>query len=560
MTMPQTISLAALTVALVGLVAAPVLAKDRDADVAAELKALRASLEADHAEMTRMRSQIVALQARDLAITVAAKPVPASPSLDAFQQIVVQAAQEANSPQSPHYFTRQQAPEIGGAPMRSDRATPFDTTAVTYSRSKGIQLGALSVKPGGYIEGSAVWRAKNQTSDLTGMSYTALPYPNSPNAHQGEVRFSGRSTRLNILIAAKPDDVSKISAFVESDFLGSGTSSNNLATNSYAMRLRYAWIGYERSDLGLHLFAGQTASLENSYAIGQLPLNESGLLVIDQSNIPGFSGVRLPTLRLVKDLPHRLSFGIALEGPATTYAGTIPSNVIVTNPGTGTYNSTSNTYSTEHFPDVVAKLAADTRFGHFEVTGIARFLHAQAAVGSVSEGQNVTAGGIHLGARIPIVRDALELRIEGLKGTGVSHYDFAGFPDATVSQDGRLQAIPFGSASVGLAWKPDRRDDLYAYAGYAKVGHTRDGYGVYTVPQSSTAGCMVVNSPVCAATTQSDWAITAGGWHRLFQGPAGVVSIGLNGFLYGMNAFRNGEVRPHATNQRAEFSFRYAPF
>jgi hypothetical protein len=316
------------------------------------------------------------------------------------------------------------------------------------------------------------------------------------------------------------------------------------------------------------MFFGQLFSLENSYKVGMLPNNESGLLVEDQSNAPGYSTVRHPAVRIVKDLGPIFSAGVALENPQTSFTGaSAVSTTTITN--SATLNATT-TSSLEKYPDIVAKIAADTSFGHYEVSGMGRFLQSYTNGASSSSSHTRPAGGIHLGTNITVIPGKLEFRGEGLAGYGVAHYDSAGFTDAFVNTAGTVQPIPFISTILGLIYHPIPTNDLYTYFGYAQVDHTSSqngtpGFGSFAGGTLAAAtGCMHTNSGVCTATVHRDWDATIGDWQRFYQGPAGTMFAGAMFAFYRDDAFKSqvgtANATPHAINQKIEFDIRYSPF
>ncbi len=109
---------------------------------------------------------------------------------------------------------------------------------------------------GGFLEGAAIDRSRNLTADI-GSPWNTIPFPNSPNYHLSEFRFTARQTRLSLLAQGRVDADTALAGYVESDFLGAPTDANGVESNSYSPRLRHAYATLDRSDLGLHILGGQ---------------------------------------------------------------------------------------------------------------------------------------------------------------------------------------------------------------------------------------------------------------------------------------------------------------
>src|SRR5438128_2617141 len=66
---------------------------------------------------------------------------------------------------------------------------------------KGLQIGAVTITPGGFLEAAGLYRDKNMTSDVD-TNFNNIPFGNSSNSHVDENRFSARQSRLSLLATA----------------------------------------------------------------------------------------------------------------------------------------------------------------------------------------------------------------------------------------------------------------------------------------------------------------------------------------------------------------------
>jgi len=102
-----------------------------------------------------------------------------------------------------------------------------------------IHYKGITITPGGFLAAETVWRQHAEGADInTGLN--SIPYSGSSQAHMAEFYGSGRQSRISMLAQGKLENMN-LTGYVETDFLGVGTTSNNNESNSYVMRQRQAW-------------------------------------------------------------------------------------------------------------------------------------------------------------------------------------------------------------------------------------------------------------------------------------------------------------------------------
>ena len=463
-------------------------------------------------------------------------------------------------------------------------ATPDDPV-------KTIQLGGVQITLGGFVDLTGIVRSRNLTAG-PGTPFNSIPFNNNPNAHTGEFRASAQATRLNFLVEGKPTTTLNLAAFVEADFLGAATTANSNQSNSYTPRLRHAYIQADESDYGLHVLAGQTWSLATGFTTGMTPRKEAILMTADHNYAPGFVYTRAPQLRIVKDFGQKYWLGLSLETPQALYGfspttasgarlpgvdnSTVGATVTYNNPGTTFLNSGTN-YSIDVAPDIIAKAAADTRFGHYEVYGLGRWFKTRTAfVGGTAQDQIAFGGGVGGSLYVPVWPKYIELSGDVLGGYGTGRYGAAQLPDVSFKGNGEPAPLPSISANIGLIGHPAKSVDLYTYFGTEQVGRstytsgsTKAGYGSATV---NVAGCeietgTVATAPTCNAQTRSLWNISAGGWWRFAHGSYGTLLAGLQysytkrtAFHGAANASGSLGATPKTDENVGFFTLRYLPF
>ena len=439
-----------------------------------------------------------------------------------------------------------------------------------------INFKGMTLKPGGFVAGETVDRQRATSSDV-GTPFASIPFSGQTAARMSEFNASGRQSRLSLLAEGKlPSGTMR--GYYEMDFLSAGTTSNNNQSNSYTMRQRQAWAQYEMNS-GWTLTAGQMWSLATEYRKGLTNNTEATPLTIDSNYNVGFTWERQYGFRVVKKLGRSLWLGGAVEEAQTlNIGGHNLSTILYQQAGTsgGGYNSTSN-YSFNYAPDLIAKLAYENKFGHYEIFGIGRFFrdrvfpNGQAPSGTTQSTTTSAAGafttktaggGVGANARVSLFDKRVDFGAHFLGGNGLGRYSTSTLPDATAHPDGSLELLVGGSALGSVEWHSTPRLDLYAYYGgeYAKRASYFTGYyvttpgstygqpilGGYGAPNNDVSGCNTEVLPVtsnganvpgtatnCLADNRNIQEGTTGYWFRLYKGTRGTLQQGIQ-YSYGV--------------------------
>src|SRR6202012_3893462 len=116
----------------------------------------------------------------------------------------------------------------------------------------------LTITPVAFFAVEGVWRQHSVNSDIN-TPFNSIPLPSANEGHVSELNFSGRQSRLGGLFEGNAGPY-KLSGYFETDFLGTGTSSNNNQSNSYVLRQRQIW-GKAETKGGFAVTGGQMWSL-----------------------------------------------------------------------------------------------------------------------------------------------------------------------------------------------------------------------------------------------------------------------------------------------------------
>jgi hypothetical protein len=454
-------------------------------------------------------------------------------------------------------------------------ASRVDTTQQATKKLENpdmIHFKGVDLKPGGFVAVETVDRQRAIGGDVN-TQFNGIPFSGQSAARLSEFNASARQSRFSLLAEGKRSTAT-LRGYGEADFLSAGTTSNNNQSNSYTLRLRQAWLQAQLQN-GWTLTGGQMWSLATEYRHGLANNSEAVPLTIDAQYNVGFTWERQYGFRVVKQFDKKFWIGGAVEEAETLNIGghNLPTLLYqqAGNAG-GLYNSTAN-YSFNYAPDLVAKAAYETDWGHFELFGVGRFFRARvfpngppppgapqppttSALGAFTT--KTAGGGVGANAEVSLFAKKLDIGAHTLIGDGMGRYSSSTLPDTTAHPDGSLELLTGGSALGSATWHATPRLDLYAYYGgeYAKrawyatpfinttPGPTQGqpilaGYGA---PTNIVSGCygevLPVSSPNgggnvpgsasnCNADTRNIQEGTVGYWFRIYRGTHGTLQQGI---------------------------------
>ncbi|CUW46449.1 hypothetical protein [Novacetimonas hansenii] len=444
--------------------------------------------------------------------------------------------------------------------------------------SKVFHAGAVSIILGGFFDAAALEENRHVASGIFN-SWANIPFRNSSNFHTDNFNGDARYTRFSLMARAPLGTHVTVAGFVESDFGASAETTNPYESNSYVPRLRQAYLTLDDAKTNWHFLIGQAWTMLTPDRVGIIPRQESLPETIESSILAGQTWTRQWQVRLVKDfLEHWLWAGLSIENPATIYDTTgfsaYSDNGEYALPGSGNYakvgsngvglTGSSTNYSNEIAPDIIAKIAGDPSWGHYEMEGIVHFPHDRSVIGG--EGQNHTAiawggGGSMI---LPVIPHTLEIRLAGLAGKGIGRYGSVLLPDATLKANGAPDLLSSAQATAGVIAHPNRLVDVYGYFGMQRSGRgyfDSDGtaYG-YGNPLSDNSGCWTEGSSACTASIKSVEEFTIGAWYRFIKGKYGTVQAGTQLAYSRVHTWGGIGGAPTTSMSEIFFDFRYLPF
>ncbi len=477
-------------------------------------------------------------QAQESAADAQAAAQKAQAAADAGQQAVTQNTAAVSTLQGA--VTDMKDANVSLATTISDETSKIkkDIGSPDALHYKGITLSPA----GSFIAAETVNRTAATGGGLN-TPFTGIPLQNADAAKMSEFQGSGRQSRLAIKATGKLDHMT-LTGYYEMDWLGTGITSNNNQSNSYVLRQRQLWADAALNN-GWDFSGGQGWSLAAETTQGLKRGSEILPATIDPQYEAGFVWTRQYSFRVSKAFDNKIFAGFSVENAETLNpAGSnLPTNLLIGSAGAGggLYNPTAN-YSFNLAPDLVAKMAFEPGWGHWELFGIGRFFRDRIyPTGGTPYNDTKAGGGIGGGFRAPLAKNKVTIGLKGLWGQGVGRYGSSTIADITLRPDGTISPLHGFSGLSTVELNPTSRLNIYLnYGGdyigrdYTGTGSSAVGYGIPGIDMSgcntepTAGGSFSPSAPAhCGANTKDVQEGTLGYWFNIYSGPKGRLRQGL---------------------------------
>jgi len=282
--------------------------------VSKQLQDMKDAISAQQQQIMQLQQQV---QNRDQAITALQGQVSQAQAAAQAAQAAADAAKQGEQSENPEI----RALQHDVADMKVVDANTVNELQETQKRVAGLEsplaihYKGITITPGGFLAAETVWRQRAEGADIN-TNLNGIFYPGASQAHLSEFYGSGRQSRVSMLAQGKLDHMT-MTGYVEADFLGSGTTSNNNESNSYLLRQRQVW-GQAALSNGWSFTGGQMWSLVTETKVGEDNRTEATPLTIDPQYTVGFSWARQYAFRAVKNFNNKMWFGFSVENSQET--------------------------------------------------------------------------------------------------------------------------------------------------------------------------------------------------------------------------------------------------
>ena len=605
--------------------------KSTKPSVESQIEALRTDLSAQKTQIDTLQQQLSASQQQLTQAQAAAQSAmqQAQDAMSTQQAAIQQNTQSVNTLQSA--VTDLTA---NNASMASTLQADQAATKKMIQHPDSIGYKGITLSPtGSFIAFETVNRTKATASDIA-TPFSAIPFSASDAGQLSEFFATARQSRLALTAEGKLNSVT-LRGYYETDFLGTGVTSNNNQSNSYVLRERQLW-GQASFKNGFTVTGGQMWSLVTENKTGVDPKSEAIVQNIDVNYNTGFVFARQPALRVAYKASPMFSGAFSIEQAQTLAPGcsastggfcainylagatgtgsglyngagapgvvSVGGSTTITTAPTDAFNAPVTTYSYNLAPDMMAKLAADSKYAHAEIFGVARVfrnriypnespqtgkaLLTTVPAGSGAYNNATVGGGVGGNVRLKLLSDKLEIDAKGLFGDGISRYGATQLADLTLKPNGQFSLLHGYSALLSVEANPTPRLSINFYYGGDYVGrdYYTDGTGTGTAGYGSrllaTSGCGTELAPgttvggaastgtvngfsptavgSCAVNTKDVQEGAAVVWYDLYRGPMGRIREGVHYEYIERNTWSGlGGLAPKAIDNVILTSFRY---
>jgi hypothetical protein len=565
-----------------------------DSAIAAEIEELRQALQAQQEQLTLLKEELAKRdrqidEARDAAAAANSRAAEAATKATEAANTTAEVKSNEATLNTKVADLKASNEELKTTVATTAAAANVDGQGGSNGSDEGpatIRYKGVSITPGGFLAAETVYRTRATDSDIA-TPFTATPFQAANIAHVSENNFTGRQSRLSMLVQGKVGSA-VVGGYYEGDFLGAGTTSNNRQTNSYVFRQRQAF-AQAAFDNGWIITGGQMWSLATETKKGMFNRQEDLPMMIDPNYVVGFTWARQYGFRVVKNFGDKFALGMSVEGPQATIGGrgfstvttindaAAPATIVTSGAttattgnfflngpgaGAGLYNAFDATgYTVNKAPDLIFKAAADPGFGHYELFGIVSFFRdriypcgvvgtnandtAPPATPTVLTGDctsatptvvssfgatnaSTTGGGLGASALWSLFNKKVDFGVKAFAGDGVARYGGAQLADATARPDGTLALIRTAHGLGRLEFHPTPKIDIYGYYGleYAwRAGYS--GYDSVTITKTTAIPANGTNPAIPATTTTKITTNGIGGYGNFEANNSGCATEGV---------------------------------
>ena len=434
-----------------------------DANLAAEVKALREALSQTQKQLAAQQQDIETLRAQ-------LKAGPAS------------AATNEPPPPGGEKTTHDSASSSlqatdGYAGTNIELQSPAQGTQHKV-KSEEAPLGSFKVGEavmtlGGFVDLENVFRTTN-TQDNIATAFGTIPFNNSAQGRVTEFRSTAQFSRLSWMVkeSLRGND---ITGYIEGDFSGNDAANVYQSVNGHTNRLRLYFADIKHGKW--EILGGQTWSwlTPNRNGIGPMPVDLAITYNEDQNIGVGLPYTRAAEFRVAYHANEHLALGVGIEDPNQYVGNYVALPTGFTNLGAQIDNNT-NAGAANLMPDILSKITYDKQFSgrkfHAEVTGLFTGAHASTMPVRSTSFKTHTAlgGGGQIAANYELVPHKLVVLANAFWSDGGAHYLVATGPELVVrpnpaGTDVNLSMVHAGAGSAGLEWRASSKEAFAVYYG-----------------------------------------------------------------------------------------------
>lgn len=392
--------------------------------------------------------------------------------------------------------------------------TTSSTTSMVQETEKpkesplSFRIGGMDFTPGGFVDFQNIFRTVN-TGNVIGTNFGAIPFSNTAAGHLTEYRASGQYSRWNLKIGGKYG-ANNITGYVEGDFNGNDAANVFATTNPHTLRMRLFFVDVKRGIW--EITAGQAWSLITPNRVGTSPMpSDLATTYSTDANIHvGVPYSRDGQFRVTLRPSDHFSWAVAIDNPQQYTNGEVTVPTTFNTVLTPQLDGAATTGVPNLFPDVMTKMAWDTKMGdhafHVEGGGLITSVKVTAIPGGATTfNSHSNFGTAGMGGLNFDLAKNFRVMAYGLYGSGIARY-FNGlgpqYVVAPISTGPGTFTIDTSMVHAGSAYT-----GIEATMGKTQIGAYYGGYyfgrnsfndltaAATTTPISCAPGLVAINRP-----------------------------------------------------------------
>jgi len=369
-----------------------------------------------------------------------------------------------------------------------------------------FKIGAADFTPGGFMDFTSVFRSTNLGSGI-GTSFGSVPFNTTlPAARLTEERFSPQNSRLSLKVDAPVSESTRVTGYVEGDFLGFQPPNVFQSSNSDSFRMRLYWANVRHGNWEVLAGEAWTFMTPNRVGLSPMPADIFYSQDMDTNYQLGLTWARQTAFRVIYHPSSNWAVGVSIENPQQFIPNNpaLPAVVFPNGSFNGQFDNGSgnpssaaavaNTSVPNLRPDIIVKSAWDWKWRersmHFEVAGLSRSFKVFNNLATPASTNSIEGGGGSVNLNFELVKN-LHLIATSFYSCGGGRYIFGLGPDVAVRGDGTLSCVHADSGIGGIEWQATPRLMIYGYDGAAYFGRN---WG-FAAPSPTTSACPAANPP-----------------------------------------------------------------
>ncbi len=335
-----------------------------------------------------------------------------------------------------------------------------------------IHIGNSTFTPFGFIDFIGFGRSTNPGTGL-GSTFASIPYNNAITDHISEFNQSMQNSRIGFRVDSKYKGVDVL-GYLEMDFLGNQPTSIFQTSNSDVFRMRNVFADLKKDKF--EILVGQDWSLftPNRNGLSPLPSDIFFSQAVDTNYQAGLTWARQSQVRFTYHPTDSFAAALSFENPQQYIGGFVTLPSALSTQLAAQLNNGSTTYTAPNVaPDILAKIAFQSKMFHLELGGMARDFKVATSAGTPVLYTTHSAAGFagELNGSVNL-NNKFRLIANTFFGDGGGRYIGGTAPDLIVRANGSLAPLKSYSTTDGFELNPTKKTLIYSY--YSAVAAERD--------------------------------------------------------------------------------------